>query len=113
MQSRWIRATGAALLGLLLAAAPALAVDLDGAKASGQVGEQVDGYVGLVKGNAPKAVQDLVRQVNDGRRKKYAAIASKNGIAVQAVAARAGAMLVERAAKGRWVKGSTGSWRQK
>ena len=58
-------------------------------------------------------MQDLVRQVNDGRRKKYAAIASKNGIAVQAVAARAGAMLVERAAKGRWVKGSTGSWRQK
>ena len=113
MQSRWFRAMGAALLGLWLAAAPALALDLDGAKASGQVGEQLDGYVGLVKGGASGEVQDLVQQVSGGRRERYAEIARENGIGVEAVGARAGAKLVERATAGQWVKGSNGKWLQK
>jgi len=113
LQSRWFRAMGAALFGLLLVAAPALAVDLDQAKASGLVGEQPDGYVGLVKGGASEEVQDVVQQVNRGRREKYAEIARKNGITVQSVAARAGARLVGRAAEGQWVKDSDGEWIRK
>ena len=101
------------MFGLLLAAAPALAIDLDQAKGAGQIGEQSDGYVGTVKGGASEAVQGLVEQVNRGRRDKYAAIASKRGVTVQAVAARAGTKLGERAPKGQWVKGSGGKWVQK
>lgn len=104
---------GPALFGLVLAAAPALAIDLDQAKDSGQVGEQIDGYVGTVKGGASGAVQNLVREVNRGRREKYEAIASKRGVTVQAVAARAGSKLIERAPKGQWVKESGGKWVQK
>ena len=49
--ARWLAPISA--LVLILAAAPALAADLDGAKAAGQVGERTDGYLGLVDESAP------------------------------------------------------------
>lgn len=96
----------------LLGSTPALALDLDGAKAGGQVGEQADGYVGLVSGDAPAEVKALVERINSGRRREYARIAKKNDIPVEAVAAQAGAKLVERAPAGTYVRDG-GGWRRK
>ncbi len=102
----------ASCLALLLAL-PAAAASLDEAKASGEVGEQVDGYVGLVSGKGTAAARALVEKVNAGRREAYAEIARANGISVEAVAARAGERLVKRAAPGEWVRDSSGSWKRR
>ncbi|MDJ0847627.1 MAG: YdbL family protein [Myxococcota bacterium] len=113
MRLDWRAAAMLLLSGLaLLVALPATASELDQAKASGEVGEQVDGYVGLVKGKGTAAARALVERVNAGRRKAYADIARANGIAVEAVAARAGERLVKRAGPGEWVRDSSGSWKR-
>jgi len=92
---------------------PALAADLDGSKTAGVVGEQADGYVGLVAGNAPADVSKLVADVNQKRKAAYQEIAGKRGADLSAVAARAGAKLVAKAAPGEWVRGTDGKWVQK
>jgi len=97
----------------LVHAAPALAGELDDAKRNGQLGEQADGYVGVVKSGAPAGLRALADKVNQGRRSAYAKIAKENGIPVEAVAARAGEKLVRRAPAGEYVKDSTGGWKRK
>ncbi len=109
--ARWLALVGA--LALVLAALPALAADLDGAKAAGQVGERVDGYLGLVDANSPGDVKALVERVNAGRRQKYVEIAAKRSAPVDAVAAQAGVKLLERTQPGHYVKGASGSWKRK
>jgi uncharacterized protein YdbL (DUF1318 family) len=100
------------LLALCLAGPALGASDLDAAKTAGQVGERADGYVGLVQSGAPAQVKQLVESVNSGRRKSYSQIAAKNGIAVESVAARAGARLVGGAASGEWVMKGGGGWKR-
>lgn len=103
----------ALLLFVGLVATPALASELDDAKAKGWVGEQVDGYIGVVDAKAPAAAQALVDRINAGRRAHYAKIAAESGTTLDIVAARAGALLVEKAPAGEFVKDSTGSWKRK
>jgi uncharacterized protein YdbL (DUF1318 family) len=101
------------VLLLALSALPASAQSLDQAKDAGQVGERIDGYVGVVDANAPGNIRKLVDQVNAERKAKYAEIAKGRGISVQAVAQIAGEKLVERTPKGGYVMGANGKWRQK
>jgi uncharacterized protein len=103
---------GAVLL-MLCTALPAAADSLDEAKAEGQVGERIDGYVGVVDANASGEVRALVDQVNAERQEKYAQIAAERGTSVQAVAQIAGQKLIERAPGGQYVLGANGQWRQK
>jgi len=98
---------------IVLGAQVANAATLDGAKAAGQIGESVDGYVHLVDQNAPADVKALVKDVNNQRREKYADIATTRGAPVEDVAALAGAKLVERAPAGQYVMDSSGAWRKK
>jgi uncharacterized protein len=103
----------AILITLGLSALPVAAQSLDAAKAAGQIGERIDGYVGVVDANAPGDIRKLVDQVNAGREAKYAEIAAERGTSVQAVAQIAGQKLIERAPKGEYVMGADGRWRQK
>ena len=98
---------------LLFGALAASAATLDGAKAAGQIGEGVDGYVHLVDKNAPADVKALVKDVNNKRRDKYAGIAKTRGTSVESVAALAGAKLVERTPAGQYVMDSNAKWRKK
>jgi uncharacterized protein YdbL (DUF1318 family) len=98
---------------IVFGALAANATTLDGAKAAGQIGESVDGYVHLVDQNAPADVKALVKEVNDKRRVKYEGIAKKRGVSVEDVAALAGAKLVERAPAGQYVMDSSARWRKK
>jgi uncharacterized protein YdbL (DUF1318 family) len=109
--ARWLAPIS--VLVLILAAAPVLADELDGAKAAGQVGERADGYLGLVDENAPADVKALVERVNAGRREKYGEIAAKRGVPVEAVAAQAGVKLIQRAEPGHYVMDSSGRWKQR
>lgn len=97
---------------LALVAAPAASLTLDQAKSQGLLGEQADGYVGVVDGGSAEA-KSLAKDVNQKRRQSYKEIADKRGTSVDAVAALAGAKLVDRAAKGEYVRGTTGGWVKK
>jgi uncharacterized protein YdbL (DUF1318 family) len=94
-----------------LAAGGANADQLDDAKARGEIGERIDGYVGLFRGGAE--TEALVEEVNAGRRAKYAEVAGKRSAPVAAVAQIAGKKLIERAPAGSYVMGADGTWRQK
>ena len=70
----------ACFLSLLLLMSGAFAADLATAKSQGWIGEQNDGYLGVVKSNAPADVKALVADVNRQRKSQFAQIAAKNGI---------------------------------
>jgi uncharacterized protein len=105
-----------ALFAIALLCTPVFALqaeEIDAAKQAGIVGEQSDGYLGLVRSDAAAEVQALVSEVNTKRRAAYEEIATRNGTPVDAVARLAGAKLVERAAPGQYVRDDTGRWKQK
>jgi uncharacterized protein YdbL (DUF1318 family) len=102
----------AAILALLPVAS-AQADALDDAKSSGQVGEGIDGLLGLVSKSTPPDVVKLVATVNEKRMAGYAAIAKKNGTTVQAVAALAGKKATAMTEPGNYVQNSAGDWVKK
>lgn len=112
-----LRRTWISLALLLLVAVAQTAagsgLDLDSAKSQGLVGEKADGFVGIVGADSTAPVAALVKNVNAKRAAAYAEIAKQNGTTLDAVAALAGAKLIERAAKGEWVTDASGNWRQK
>jgi uncharacterized protein len=105
--------TALVFLALGLCALPAAAASLDAAKAKGQVGERIDGYLGVVDAGAPGEVRALVDQINAERRAKYEQIAQKQGAPVAAVAQIAGKKLIERTPPGEYVLDASGQWRKK
>jgi len=92
----------------LLFAGSALAMDLDSAKNQGLVGEQPNGYLGVVKAT-PEAVE-LVSDINQKRRRAYQRIAQQNGISLDQVANLAGQKAIEKTPAGEYVKTPTGQW---
>lgn len=100
-------------LGGMAATGPAAAGALEDAKRAGQVGEQADGYLGLVKGSVPGNVRALVKDINMKRREKYREIAANRGIAINAFEAFMGEKLIGRAAKGHYIRPAGGGWTRK
>jgi uncharacterized protein YdbL (DUF1318 family) len=98
---------------LLCPLASAASASLDELKTQGLVGEQLDGYVGVVDPNAPPEVQTLVAEVNRKRAHEYESIAKRNGTTATAVAALAGVKLVGRAPPGQFVMDASGKWKKK
>jgi len=105
---------GLLILALSLIAVPAAWADaLDSYKKSGQVGEQIDGYVGSVTKSPSAEIEATVSDINKKRREKYAGIAKTRGIGISQVAALAGKKLVERTPSGQYVKDGAGKWRKR
>ena len=102
----------AALAMLLLTGPVAVAGPLEDAKAAGQVGEQANGYLGVVSGNAPANVRRLVDEINLKRREVYRATAEKAGTSLNDVEAISGKKLVERSASGEYIRLPDGRWVQ-
>ncbi|ESQ80248.1 YdbL family protein [Asticcacaulis sp. YBE204] len=87
---------------------------VDAAKAAGTVGEQSDGYLGLVKGSADAATKDAVDEINAGRAKVFAEAAAKNGVSPAAAGASAFTTTIFPNLKpGQFYKDESGSWKQK
>jgi uncharacterized protein YdbL (DUF1318 family) len=109
----------AIVLGLSLAAGGAMAQSagakaaVDSAKAAGVVGEQGDGFLGLVTGAAAPDVKSAVAEINAGRAKAYADIASKTGVAVAAAGEATARQLQSRLPAGQYFKPEDGSWTKK
>lgn len=82
------------------------------AKRAGWIGERGDGYLGLVKDDAPQTVKDIVLEANETRQRRYAALADKHDVAVSMVEQVAGSRLVERSLPGEYVLDDAGRWKQ-
>lgn len=108
-----IRATLAALAVTAAVVTPALAQQRDpayaAARAAGTVGEQPDGYLGIV-GNADPALQRLVDDINIKRRAVYADGAQKNAATLEAYAFAAGCNAIQRTTPGEKYRAPDGSW---
>jgi uncharacterized protein YdbL (DUF1318 family) len=98
------------LFSLLLVCQPALALDLQTAKAQGLVGETASGYLAPVKA-APDA-QKLVKDINKKRKQHYQKIAEKNKTPLNTVEQMAGKKAIKKTPSGQYIK-VDGSWRKK
>ncbi len=109
----FLSAALAAMLLTLLATGPVQAqvTSLTDAKAQGLVGEQLDGYIGIVE-DAP-GVKRLVDDINLQRRQLYRDIARKNGAPLSAVEKLAGQKAIDRAASGEIVQSPNEGWVRK
>ncbi|SDP14754.1 YdbL family protein [Pseudomonas jinjuensis] len=83
---------------------------LGGAKAQGLVGEQADGYLGVVSSSGQAA--DIAAQINAARRAEYQKVASQNGAKLSDVEALAGKKAIERTPSGQYIQVG-GKWVRK
>lgn len=107
---------GTLFLALCLAL-PAAAMSLNEAmsalgqaKASGQLGEKPDGYLGVVQPGGK--AEEIASQINQARRAEYHRVAQKNGITVSDVEAIAGKKAIEKTPPGQVIQ-LNGSWVKK
>lgn len=101
------------LFGLFLMVSGAFAADLTTAKSQGWIGEQNDGYLGVVKSNAPADVKALVADVNRQRKAQFSQIATKNGISESEAAKVFAREAASRTAAGNYVQNPAGAWLRK
>jgi uncharacterized protein YdbL (DUF1318 family) len=106
----------AAVLVLALSV-PALAMNLQqamsalgNAKAQGLVGEQPNGYLGVVKDDGDTA--EIVRLINEARRAEYQRLAKDNGLALQDVESMAGLKAIEKTSSNHYIL-INGKWAKK
>ncbi len=103
----------ASLVGLALMATPALA-DRDpayaSARASGQIGEQPDGYLGIV-GTPTTDLKKLVDDINIKRRAVYSTKAQQNNVTLEAYALTSGCQAILRTNPGEKYRTPDGKWK--
>ncbi|MCB2068108.1 MAG: YdbL family protein [Erythrobacter sp.] len=105
----------AATVALGLLAAPAVAQRdpaYSAARAAGQVGEKMDGYLGIV-GAATPALRAMVDDINIRRRAVYAEQAQANGATLEEYAFTAGCLAISRTTAGEMYQAPDGSWQQR
>ena len=86
---------------------------LDAAKAQGVVGEQGDGYLGLVSGSASPSVKAAMDEINAGRSKAYQDIATKSGVTPAAAGEATALQLFARVPSGQYYRPVGGGWTRK
>jgi hypothetical protein len=92
---------------------PTWAISLQEAKAQGFIGEQANGYLGLVKSGASAEVKTLMNDINAKRKQEYQGIARRNNTELSVVEALAGKKAIERTPPGQYVKLPSGQWVKK
>jgi len=82
-------------------------------RATGQVGEQADGYLGIV-GSPSAALRAQVNAVNIKRRALYTELAAKRGVKIEeAAATTACVILSSRVQPGQYYRLTDGVWRKR
>ncbi|MDF8333427.1 YdbL family protein [Novosphingobium cyanobacteriorum] len=106
---------GLALAGLIAAALPgvALAQARDpayaAARAAGQVGEKMDGYLGYVTPPSP-ALRAVIEDINIKRKAVYADKAKANSATVEEYALTSACLLISQTKPGEKYQAPDGSW---
>jgi uncharacterized protein YdbL (DUF1318 family) len=98
-----------ALAGLSAAAMAQRDPAYAAAREAKQVGEQPDGYLGVVSGGP--AVQAMVRDINIKRKAAYTASAQASGATVEQFAFTSGCNLVAKVGQGEMYKTPAGQWK--
>lgn len=102
----------AAALALAVVAMPAQAQrdpEYAAARASGQIGEKLDGYLGVVGASTP-SLQRLVTDINIKRRAVYAERAQENNATLEEYSISAGCQLILKTSPGERYQAPDGSW---
>jgi uncharacterized protein YdbL (DUF1318 family) len=107
----------AAAAGLVIASVmtpvSAASAMIENAKDNCIVGEQADGYLGIVPGASASAeIRGEVRDVNQQRKAIYADIAKRTDVTVDVAATRTASRLVNEAKRGQCVRDGSGEWLQ-
>ena len=106
-------ALGVLATGVILSAPARAQSAVAQAMASGSVGEQSDGYLGIA-GSVSDAVREEVNAINIKRRAAYTDLAAKRGVTVADVAAATGCQtLASRVKAGQVYRIGTGGWQTK
>lgn len=79
------------------------------ARASGQVGEKMDGYLGIVGGSNP-ALEAMVKDINIKRRAVYAEKAQAANATLEEYALTAGCLAIARTVPGEKYQAPDGAW---
>ena len=111
MSKHWTAIAAGVLMACVASGQLVFALSLEEAKSKGLVGEQSNGYLGVVQ-TADGEAQALARDINQKRRQAYIDIAKRNGTAVAAVEALAGEKAIQNSKSGHYVEGS-GGWVKK
>lgn len=90
-----------------------VAITLQEAKQQGLVGEQNDGYLGMVVDDDNTEVRNLIQKVNDARRERYQQISQKNNIDLEQVQRLAFEQAAEATVNGFYIQNEQGRWTQK
>jgi uncharacterized protein YdbL (DUF1318 family) len=105
--------SAALLVGLAVGAGLAQAQARDpayaAARAAGEVGEKMDGYLGIVGGASP-ALRALVDDLNIKRRAVYSQKAQAQHATVEEYAFTSGCLLISQTAPGEKYQGPGGTW---
>lgn len=103
-------AAGASNLAMAQSAAAKAAVDAG--KAAGIVGEQADGYLGVVSGGDAD-LRAAVAEINTGRAAAYKDIAAKTGVTAEAAGQATAKQLYAKMPPGQYWKPLNGGWVKK
>lgn len=98
------------MMGVMISLA-AFAMDLQGARDAGLVGEKLDGYVAVLKPSGD--VNALVSEVNAKRNAEYSRISKENNQPVDVVAKLAAPKIIANLSKGHFYQAANGAWTQK
>ncbi len=107
------RMIGVALVASMLAPVAVMAQGRDpayaAARASGQVGEKLDGYLGFV-GTPSAAMRAMVDDLNIKRKAAYAAKAQANNATIEEYALSSGCQLILNTQSGEKYQAPDGTW---
>jgi len=77
------------------------------------VGEQADGYLGVVSGaNASDALRREINDINQQRKAYYADLARRNGVTIEVTAKLTAEKLMNMATSGQCIRDQSGAWRE-
>ncbi|HAY07687.1 MAG TPA: YdbL family protein [Hyphomonas sp.] len=86
---------------------------IDAARAAGEIGERIDGYLGVVTASPDPALVRKVQDINNRRRAVYEQTARDNNTTVQIVAQLTGEKQIAKLEAGQYYMDASGSWKQK
>ena len=93
---------------LALNVACVFAADLQQVKSEGLVGEQLNGYLGVVSSEVNAEVRTLIAEVNAKRKAHYGSIAAKNSTSLETIELLAGKKAIEKTETGNYIQNATG-----
>jgi len=112
-KDRMIKVIFALMVSMMVVSVAAAASPLAKPKADGLIGEQANGYIGLVTQNVPADVKRLVNDANANRKAGYQKIAAKQGTSLAEVEKVGGKSAMGKTLKGNYIRDASGRWMKK